>query len=180
MVTIKKSKRLTWILVILGVIILGVSTFFIIKAVIGDGSSFKEYNTEQTVDDVTVKLNSVQRFPMEREECQERVVLFGNVEDFYCLIANVTITNNTDKEYDYSYRNFGYIEPGTNKRRITAITRITQKDIDITKDMAPGESHTQDVFYTTYNDTVMSDFKITYKVNPKAGEGESEIVLPLK
>jgi hypothetical protein len=179
MVKMKNSGRMKWLLIILGVVALAIAVFFIVRAMTGDGSSFKEYDTEQSSEGVAVKLNTVERLPMASEKCQERILLIGKEEDFYCLIANVTITNNTDRKYDYSYRQFGYIDPRTNKLRPTAITRITFPGIDITKDMPPRESHTQDVFYVIQNVVSPSDIKMIYKVDPKAEDGETEIALPL-
>lgn len=176
----KNHKRLKWIIVIiLGVIALAVGAFFVIQAMIGDGSSYKEYGTEQTADGITVKLNSVERLPMTNEKCLERIVLIGNKENFTCVIANVTITNNTDKTYDYSYRNFGYRDPRSEKILTTSITNINFKGIDVTKDITPSKSHTQDVLYSIQKKVSLSDLKIIYKVDPKAGDGGAEIALQL-
>lgn len=171
-----KNKRIIWLLIISGVVVLGVAAFFIVRAITSDGSSFKEYNTEQTADGITLKLNTVERLPMENEKCLERVILLGNKEDYTCVIANITITNTTDKEFDYAYRNFGYREPDNDKLRPYAITQVSFKGIDITKDMKPGESHTQDVFYTIQKKIDLSTLKMIYRVDPKGG---AEISLPL-
>lgn len=176
----KKNKTwLKWLIIILGIVAVGVAIFFIVRAFVGDGSSYKEYNTEQSADGITIKLNTVERLPMESEKCQERVLLLGNKEDFTCVIANITITNNTGKEYDYSYRNFGYRRAGDDRLRSTAITLTSYQGIDITKDMAAGESHTQDVFYSIQKQFELSDMKVIYKVDPKAEDGKSEISLAL-
>jgi hypothetical protein len=174
-----QNSRRKWLLIILIIIVLAAAAFFIIKAMHGDGSSFKEYGTEQSADGITVKLNTVERLPMENEKCLERVLLIGKKEDFTCVIANITITNNTGKEYDYSYRNFGYRQTGEDKLRAPAITLTSFTGIDITKDMAAGESHTQDVFYSIQKRFNLSDISMIYKVNPKAEDGKSEIALPL-
>lgn len=171
-----KNKRIIWLLIISGIVVLGVAAFFIVRAITSDGSSFKEYNTEQTADGITLKLNTVERLPMENEKCLERVVLMGKKENYTCVIANVTITNTTDKEYAYSYRNFGYREPGNDKLRPYAITQVSFKGIDITKDMKAGESHTQDVFYSIEKDIDLSTLKMVYRVDLKGG---TEISLAL-
>ena len=178
----KKNKAwLKWLIIILGVVALVIAAFFIVQAVMHNTKySTKEYNIEESADGVTVKLNTVERLPMEDEKCLERIVLIGKEETFDCLIANMTITNNTDDEYDYSYRNFGHRDAlNGDKVMPTSITRVGYEGIDVTKDMASGESHTQDVLYSIQNTENLNDIQIIYKVNPRADDGGAEISLPL-
>lgn len=181
MADVKKKRLKMWLLIILGVIVLGVGAFFIVKAIQGDGSSFKEYNTEQSADGVVVKLNTVERLPMTDEECQERVTVLTSSDDSYdCVIANVTVTNNTDKPYDYSYRNFGYYSSQTpDKIRGTAITLISFEGVDVAEEIPAGENHSQEVHLTIRKDVNLEDLEIAYKVNPKAEDGGAIIKLPL-
>lgn len=181
MAEVKNKKRLKlWLLIILGVAVIAVGGFFLFKAIKGDGSSFKEYGIEQSADGISIKLNTVEKLPMVSEKCQERVtVLTSSDENYNCVIANVTITNNTDKKFDYSYRNFGYRDPRADKVLRTAITYISFEGVDVTKELAPGESHTQEVHLTIQKKVNLEDLEIVYKVNPNAEDGGSEISLPL-
>lgn len=176
----KNNRWIKWLLIILGVLILAIVAFFVVRALVGDGSSYKEYDTQETADGIAVRLNSVERLPMTSEKCQERVTVLTSSDDRYdCVIANVTITNNTDKDYDYSYRNFGYRSPRSDKLLGTAITLTSFKGVDITKDLKPGESHTQEVHYTLQKTVNLSDLRIVYQVDPRADDGGREILLQL-
>jgi len=180
MADVKKKRLKMWLFIILGVIVLGVAAFFIVKAMQGDGSSFKEYNTEQSADGVAVKLNTVERLPMVNEKCQERVTVLTSSDDNYdCVIASVTVTNNSDKPYDYSYRNFGYRDPRADKLLSTAITLTSFEGVDVTEELAPGQNHTQEVHLTIRKTVNLEDLEIVYRVNPKAEAGSSEIKLAL-
>lgn len=176
----KKNHTKLWILIILGIVALAVAAFFIIKAMQDGGSSFKEYNIEQSADGITVKLNTVERLPMTDTKCQERVTVLTSSDDSYdCVIANVTITNTGNKEYAYSYRNFGYRDPRADKILNTALTLTTFEGVDVTEDLAPGQSHTQEVHLTIRKTVDLEGLEIVYKVNPKADDGGAEITLPL-
>jgi hypothetical protein len=175
-----KNKRwLKWLLVILGVIAVAVAAVFIVQAVMhGAKYGTKEYNTEASAEGIAIKINSVERVAMIEEKCQERIVLFGNKEDFDCLIINVTITNTTDETFDYSYRNFGYRDPRSDKLLSTGLTNISFEGVDVTKELAPGESHSQEVNLSVRNTVNLSDLELVYRLDPSADNG-AEITLPL-
>jgi hypothetical protein len=179
MAKVKGKRWLKWLLIILGVIILAVAAFLIAKPIIDNAKyGTKEYNTEETTDGISIKVNSIERAPMLDEKCQERIVLFGNKENYDCLIINVTVTNTTDETYDYSYRNFGYRDPRSDKLLSTAITLISFKGVDVTKELKPGESHSQEVHLSVRNTVNVSDLQLIYRVDPKAEDG-AEISLQL-
>lgn len=174
----KKGGRLKWLLIILGVIALAVAAFFIIRGMSGDGSSFKEYNTEQSAGGVTIKLSSVERQPMVSEKCQERVTVLTSPDESYdCVIANVTVTNDSNEVYPYSYRNFAYTDPRADKPVRTAITLTSFEGVDVTEDLEPGQSHSQEVHLTIRKDVKLDDLALVYLVDPSADDGGPKITL---
>jgi hypothetical protein len=182
MAVTKKGGRLKWLIIILGVAALGIAAFFIIKAVTGgDGSSYKEYGVEQSAGGLAVKLNSVERQPMVSEKCQERMTVLTSSDDGYdCIIASVTVTNNSDATIDYSYRNFGYRDPRANGKTYSmAITLISFEGVDVTKELKPGASHTQEAHLVISKPVKTDELQLVYKVDPRAEGGGPEIVLDL-
>jgi hypothetical protein len=177
-----KNKRwLKWLLIILGIVALVVAAIFIVQAIMG-GNKYgtKEYNTEASAEGITIKLNSVERLPLTDEKCQERVtVLTASDDEYDCVIANITVTNTTDKTFDYSYRNFGYRSPRSENILRTAITLISFEGVDVTKEIAPGENHSQEVHLTIQKNVNLTDLQLVYRVNPNAEGGGAEITLPL-
>ena len=175
-----KNKRwLKWLLIILGAAAVIVAAIFIVQAIMtGTKYSTKEYNTEASAEGIAIKVTSVERVAMLDEKCQERIVLLGNKEDYDCLIINVTVTNNTDGTFDYSYRNFGYRDPRSDKLLTTSITNINFKGVDVTKELAADESHSQEVLLSIRNTVNLSDLELVYRVNP-GDDNEATITLPL-
>jgi hypothetical protein len=176
-----KNKRwLKWLLIVTGAVIVIVAGFFIVQSIMtGAKYGTKEYNTEASADGVTVKLNSVERLPLTDEKCQERVtVLTASDDEYDCVIANVTVTNTSSKTLDYSYRNFGYLDPRNDQILRTAITLISFEGVDVTKEIAAGESHSQEVHLTLRKNVVLSDLQLVYRVDPNAENG-AEIKLQL-
>lgn len=177
-----KGKRwLKWLLIILGVIVLAVAAFLIAKPIIDNAKyGTKEYNTEESADGIAIKLTSVERLPLTDEKCQERVtVLTASDDEYDCVIANVTITNTSDETRDYSYRNFGYRDPRSDRILRTAITLLSFEGVDVTKELKPNESHSQEVHLTLRKTVNLSDLRLVYRVNPNAEDGGAEISLPL-
>jgi len=176
---IKNKRWLKWLLIVLGAAAVVVAAIFIVQAIMTSTKySTKEYNTEASAEGITIKVNSVERVAMLDEKCQERIVLLGNKEKYDCLIINVTVTNTTDGTYDYSYRNFGYRDPRSDKLLSTSITSINFEGVDVTKELAAGESHSQEVLLSIQNTVNLSDLELVYRVNPGADDG-AEITLPL-
>jgi len=175
-----KNKRwLKWLLIVLGAAAVIVAAIFIVQAIMtGTKYSTKEYNTEASAEGITVKVTSVERVAMLDEKCQERIVLLGNKEDYDCLIINVTITNTTDGTYDYSYRNFAYRDPRSDKILSTSLTNVNFEGVDVTKELAAGESHSQEVLLSVRNTVNLGDLELVYRVNPGT-DNEAEITLPL-
>lgn len=175
-----KNKRwLKWLLIVLGAAVVVVVAIFIVQAIMG-GAKYgtKEYSTEASAEGLTIKVTSVERVAMLDEKCQERIVLLGNKEDYDCLIINVTITNNTDGTFDYSYRNFGYRDPRSDKLLSTSLTNINFEGVDVTKELAAGESHSQEVLLSIRNTVNIGDLELVYRIKPGT-DNETTITLPL-
>lgn len=176
----KKKRWVMWLLIILGIAVVVIAAFFIVRAFVGSNYGLKEYsNIEESADGVSIKLNSVERLPMTDEKCQERMtVLTASDENYDCVIANVTITNNTGETLDYSYRNFRYKHPRSEQLVRTAITLTSFEGVDVTKELASGESHTQEAHLTIRKDDNLNELQLVYLVDPSADDS-AEIMLPL-
>lgn len=162
----KKKTWVKWLIVILGVVALAVAAFFVVKSMAGNEYGTKEYNVEETAEGISVKLTSLERLPMTDAKCQERTFVTGSDESKDCVIANVTITNNTDKDYEYSYRNFGKRDPkrGDDVYRM-ALTRVTTYEgVDVTKKLAPGESHSQEAHLSLDKKDKLSELQLVYRI----------------
>lgn len=177
MVEAKNKAWVKWLLIILGVVALAIVAFFVVKPMIENAEyGTKEYNVEESADGIAVKVTTLERLPMADPKCQERTFVPGSDESKDCVIANVTITNNSDTDYDYSYRNFGKRDPkrGDDVYRM-ALTRVTTfEGVDVTKTLAPGESHSQEAHLDLDKKDKLSDIQLVYRVT-----GDTEISIQL-
>lgn len=166
MANAENKKLVKWLLVILGVIALAVAAFFVVKAMMGNEYGTKEYNVEATAEGITIKLTSLERLPMSDAKCQERMFVTGSDESKDCVIANVTITNNRDETYKYSYRNFGKRDPkrGDDVYRMALTHVLSFKGVDVSKELAPGESHSQEAHLSLDAKDKLSELQLVYTV----------------
>lgn len=167
MADVKNKKWVKWMLIISGIVALAVVAFFVVKSMLGNEYGTKEYNVEETAEGITIKLTSLERLPMTDAKCQERTFVTGSEESKDCVIANVTITNNRDEDYKYSYRNFGKRDPkrGDDVYRM-ALTRVTTYEgVDVTKTLAPGESHSQEAHLALDAKDKLSEIQLVYTVS---------------
>lgn len=101
------NQKTTWqkiklpVIIVGALIIIGLGTWLIVMAMGGSVGNRTAYGTEGSIDGKTIAVSDVERLPMTNPTCDDVIMLFATKENYDCIIANVTITNDTDQPYEF-------------------------------------------------------------------------------
>jgi hypothetical protein len=106
------NGKTTWqklkipVIVTAGIVVVALAIWLIIAMTSGGGiggvKNMTSHGSEGSINDQAISVANIERLPMSDARCDDVIMLFSNKEGKDCIIADLTITNNSGKPYEFN------------------------------------------------------------------------------